>query len=171
MGHESRIQGFRLAEIRTAGLASRTEWHQTFGEGELDQVEGRLCWFHSSRASLVSAWENTPFLLGRRMICCTRHNPVHELESRIYKKGSRSRITRIRTIVPYVIRPTRAYGGRRLKLTTIASRSALRSSSSKQVSTTKRKIGGTCAGRLSVYSIVVYFGNSSAGRLVFEMSL
>lgn len=48
---------------------------------------------------------------------------------------------------------------------------ALRSSSSRHVSTTKRKIGGTCAGRASVYSIVVYFGRSSAGKFVFDMSL
>lgn len=74
-------------------------------------------------------------------------------------------------MVPYVIKPTRAYGGRRLKLTTIASRRALRSSSSRHVSMTNRKIGGTWAGRESVYSMVVYFGNSSAGRFVFEMSL
>lgn len=48
---------------------------------------------------------------------------------------------------------------------------ALRSSSSRHVSTTNRKIGGTCAGRASVYSIVVYFGRSSAGKFVFDMSL
>lgn len=69
------------------------------------------------------------------------------------------------------MRPTKAYGGSRLKLTMIASRSALRSSSSRHVSTTKRKMGGVGAGRESVYSIVVYFGKSSAGRFVFEMSL
>lgn len=61
--------------------------------------------------------------------------------------------------------------GSKLKLTTSASRSALRSSSSKQVSTTKMKVGGTTAGRDSVYSIVVYLGRSSGGRLVLEMSL
>lgn len=48
---------------------------------------------------------------------------------------------------------------------------ALRSSSSRHVSTTKRKIGGMGAGRERVYSIVVYLGSSSAGKLVFEMSL
>jgi hypothetical protein len=53
----------------------------------------------------------------------------------------------------------------------MASRRALRSGSSKHVSTTNRKIGGTWAGRLNVYSIVVYFGKSSAGRLVLEISL
>jgi hypothetical protein len=78
--------------------------------------------------------------------------------------------TRKRTMVPNVISPTSAYGGSRLRLTTSASRSALRSSSSMHVSTTKRKMGGTCAGRLSVYSMVVYFGRSSAGRFVLEIS-
>jgi hypothetical protein len=76
-----------------------------------------------------------------------------------------------RTIVPYVIKPTRANGGIKLRLTTMASLRALRSSSSKHVSTTKRKMGGTWAGLLRVYSIVVYFGSSSAGKLVLEISL
>jgi hypothetical protein len=48
-----------------------------------------------------------------------------------------------RTIVPNVTRPTRAYGGIKLRLTTSASRRALRSSASRQVSTTNRKMGGT----------------------------
>lgn len=76
-----------------------------------------------------------------------------------------------RTIVPKVTRPTRAYGGSKLKLTTIASRRAFMSSGSMQVSMTKTNMGGTGAGRESVYSMVVYFGRSSAGRLVLEMSL
>lgn len=70
-----------------------------------------------------------------------------------------------------MISPTSAYGGIKLKLTTIASRKAFRSSSSRQVSTTKRNIGGTGAGLARVYSMVVYFGRSSAGRFVFDMSL
>jgi hypothetical protein len=74
-------------------------------------------------------------------------------------------------MVPKVINPTKAWGGSRLKLTMMLSFSALRSSSSMQVSTTKTKMGGTCAGRANVYSIVVYLGSSSAGRLVAEMSL
>jgi hypothetical protein len=74
-------------------------------------------------------------------------------------------------MVPNVIKPTRAYCGSRLKLITSASRNAFRSSSSKQVSTTKRKMGGTGAGLASVYSMVVYLGRSSAGRLVLEISL
>jgi hypothetical protein len=53
----------------------------------------------------------------------------------------------------------------------MASRRALRSSSSRQVSTTNRKTGGTWAGRERVYSMVVYLGSSSAGKFVFEMSL
>lgn len=74
-------------------------------------------------------------------------------------------------MVPNVMRPTSAYGGMRLSDTTIASQSALSSSLSRQVSTTKRNMGGTCAGLDRVYSIVVYFGRSSGGRLVLEMSL
>jgi hypothetical protein len=41
-------------------------------------------------------------------------------------EGGEEMKTSVLTIVPKVIRPTRAYGGRRLKLTTIASRRALR---------------------------------------------
>jgi hypothetical protein len=74
-------------------------------------------------------------------------------------------------MVPKVINPTYALGGSRLRLTTNVSRSAFNSSSSTHVSTTNKKIGGVCAGRDRVYSIVVYFGSSSAGRLVCEMSL
>lgn len=75
------------------------------------------------------------------------------------------------TMVPNVISPTSAFGGNKLKLTTSVSLSALRSSSSRHVSTTMRKMGGICAGRESVYSMVVYLGSSSAGRLVVLMSL
>jgi hypothetical protein len=74
-------------------------------------------------------------------------------------------------MVPYVIKPTKAFGGSRLRLTTMVSFKALRSSSSRQVSITKRKMGGICAGRDRVYSMVVYLGSSSAGRLVVEISL
>ena len=74
-------------------------------------------------------------------------------------------------MVPYVIRPTSAVGGSIPMAAARAPLSAFKSSSSRQVSTTNKKIGGTCAGRASVYSIVVYFGKSSAGRLVFEISL
>jgi len=74
-------------------------------------------------------------------------------------------------MVPKVISPTKAFGGSKLKLTTKVSLRALSSSSSIQVSTTKRKTGGIWAGRDKVYSIVVYFGKSSAGRLVAEISL
>lgn len=74
-------------------------------------------------------------------------------------------------IVPYVIKPTRAFGGRRLKLTTSVSRRAFNSSSSRHVSTTNMKMGGTGAGRDKVYSIVVYAGESSLGRFVAVMSL
>lgn len=74
-------------------------------------------------------------------------------------------------MVPYVINPTNAFGGSKLRLTTIVSFKALRSSSSRQVSITNKKMGGIWAGRERVYSIVVYLGRSSAGKLVVEMSL
>lgn len=74
-------------------------------------------------------------------------------------------------MVPYVMSPTSALGGSRLRLTTRVSLSALSSSSSTHVSTQYRKMGGICAGRERVYSMVVYLGSSSAGRLVDEMSL
>jgi hypothetical protein len=74
-------------------------------------------------------------------------------------------------MVPKVMRPTKAFGGNKLKLTTKVSRKALSSSSSIQVSTTYRKTGGIWAGRERVYSIVVYLGNNSAGRLDAEISL
>lgn len=61
----------------------------------------------------------------------------------------------MRTIVPYVINPTSAVGGSRDKLIIRDSFKALRLSSSWQVSTTNRKIGGAGAGRASWYSIVV----------------
>ena len=46
------------------------------------------------------------------------------------------------TIVPNVIKPTQAYSGNKLKLTINDSFKALRSSSSRQVSTTNKKMGG-----------------------------
>jgi len=69
------------------------------------------------------------------------------------------------------MRPTRACGGRRLSETMMVSLRALRSSSSRHVSTTKRKTGGIWAGLDKVYSMVVYLGKSSAGRFEVEMSL
>lgn len=68
--------------------------------------------------------------------------------------GENGQAERRHTIVPDVISTTRAYSGRRLKLTMSASHSALRSSSFKRVSTTNRKTGGTWAGRASVCSMV-----------------
>jgi len=73
--------------------------------------------------------------------------------------------------VPKVIKPTNAYGGRRLRLMIIESFSAFRLSSSWQVSTTKTNIGGDGAGRASRYSMVVLFGWSSGGIASWEISL
>lgn len=53
----------------------------------------------------------------------------------------------------------------------IESLSACKLSSSWQVSTTNRKIGGDGAGRASWYSMVVLFGCSSGGIWSWEMSL
>jgi hypothetical protein len=75
------------------------------------------------------------------------------------------------TIVPYVIKPTKALSGRRLKLITNDSLSADKLSSSWQVSTTYRKIGGLGAGRDNRYSIVVLDGCNSGGIAFAVMSL
>jgi len=60
-----------------------------------------------------------------------------------------------RTMVPKVIKPTSEFGGKRLSDMMRESLRACRSSSSRQVSTTKRKMGGTAAPRGRVYSMVV----------------
>ena len=75
------------------------------------------------------------------------------------------------TIVPYVIKPTSAFSGRRLKLMTRDSLRAAKLSSSWHISTTYRKIGGLGAGRESLYSMVVLFGWSSGGIALGVMSL
>lgn len=146
-----------------------------WGEVDLDGVQrgiGRL-----SRAFLGFAWRCSLSLHGRHRILSILSSLFHGLvSSRIGKRVSQLiQFARffldVYTIVPYVINPTKAKGGIKLKLTTSASRRAFKSSSSRQVSTTKRKIGGTGEGLARVYSIVVYLGSSSAGRLVFEISL
>jgi len=48
---------------------------------------------------------------------------------------------------------------------------AFKLSSSWQVSTTNKKIGGEGAGRASLYSMVVLLGCSSGGIVSWEMSL
>lgn len=75
------------------------------------------------------------------------------------------------TIVPNVMSPTKAFGGRRLRLITRESFSAFKLSSSWHVSTTYTKIGGDGAGRASRYSIVVLCGCSSGGIASCDMSL
>jgi hypothetical protein len=75
------------------------------------------------------------------------------------------------TMVPKVIKPTKAFSGRRLKLITSESFSADRLSSSWQVSTTYRKIGGLGAGRDNRYSMVVFDGCSSGGIAFAVISL
>lgn len=75
------------------------------------------------------------------------------------------------TMAPNVTNPTREFSGMSVKDRRMASLSACSSSSGRQVSTTKRNIGGRRAclvGR--AYSIVVYWGMSSAGRLVSLIS-
>ena len=75
------------------------------------------------------------------------------------------------TIVPKVINPTNAFGGSRLRLMINESFNALRLSSSWQVSTRYRKIGGEGAGLASLYSIVVLSGWSSGGTVFRLISL
>ena len=74
-------------------------------------------------------------------------------------------------MVPNVIRPTNALGGKRPSDMMMLSLSALSESSSWQVSTTNRKMGGVGAGRASLYSIVVLPGCSSGGMAFSLMSL
>ena len=74
-------------------------------------------------------------------------------------------------MVPKVINPTRAFSGNRLKLIIRDSFKADKLSSSWQVSTTYRKIGGLGAGRESLYSIVVFEVCSSGGIACAVMSL
>ena len=73
--------------------------------------------------------------------------------------------------MPNVTKPTRAFSGRRLKLITRDSFNADKLSSSWQVSTTYRKIGGLGAGLESLYSMVVLLGCNSGGIAVGVMSL
>lgn len=74
-------------------------------------------------------------------------------------------------MVPNVTRPTSAFSGKRLKLIIRDSFKADKLSSSWQVSTTYRKIGGLGAGRESRYSMVVLAGCSSGGIALAVMSL
>lgn len=90
------------------------------------------------------------------------------------KDGQYVRATNIlwtHTIVPNVIKPTRAFSGKRLKLIIRDSFNAVKLSSSWQVSTTYRKIGGLGAGLESLYSMVVLLGCNSGGIAVAVISL
>jgi hypothetical protein len=73
--------------------------------------------------------------------------------------------------VPNVTRPTRAFSGNRLRLKINDSFSADKLSSSWQVSTTYRNIGGLGAGLDNLYSIVVFEGCSSGGIALAVISL
>ncbi len=75
------------------------------------------------------------------------------------------------TIVPKVTNPTSEFSGNRLKLITKDSFKAAKLSSSWQVSTTYRNIGGFGAGLESLYSMVVLAGCNSGGMAVAVMSL
>jgi hypothetical protein len=70
-----------------------------------------------------------------------------------------------------VTNPTNEFSGRRLKLITRDSLREFKLSSSWQVSTTYRKMGGLGAGRESLYSIVVLDGCNSGGIAFAVMSL
>jgi hypothetical protein len=74
-------------------------------------------------------------------------------------------------MVPNVISPTRAFSGSKLRLITSDSFRAARLSSSWQVSTTYKKIGGLGAGRDNLYSMVVLEGCSSGGIALVLISL
>ena len=74
-------------------------------------------------------------------------------------------------LVPYVMIPTRESPGKIFKAWVKESASSVSSSFEfVQVSRTKRKLGGPCGGTVcNSYSIVVYCGMSSAGKLVSVM--
>mmetsp|Transcript_12844 Transcript_12844/g.30030 ORF Transcript_12844/g.30030 Transcript_12844/m.30030 type:complete len:223 (-) Transcript_12844:498-1166(-) len=74
-------------------------------------------------------------------------------------------------LVPYVITPTSESGGNKCRACVRESASSSSSSFELvQVSRTKRKQGGPCGGTVcNSYSQVVYWGMSSAGRLVSVM--
>jgi hypothetical protein len=65
--------------------------------------------------------------------------------------------------VPNVMRPIRAVGGSKLKLTMSVSFKACKSVSSRHVSTTYKKIGGVDADLFKIYSIVENCGCNSNG--------
>ena len=74
-------------------------------------------------------------------------------------------------MVPNVIKPTNALGGRRPSDMMMLSLSAFSESSSWQVSTTNKNMGGVGAGLASLYSMVVLPGCSSGGIAFSLMSL
>jgi hypothetical protein len=75
------------------------------------------------------------------------------------------------TMVPKVIKPTNACGGSNDKAMIMESLSAFKKSSSWQVSTTNKNMGGDGAGLANLYSIVVLVGRSSGGTASGEISL
>jgi hypothetical protein len=105
--------------------------------------------------------QHIPLFHGKQRIWDNQQNLIHELESiyiyrkkkfsqQINNKNPTTHKKKIKikikkgsfTIVPNVIKPTQAYSGNKLKLTINDSFKALRSSSSRQVSTTNKKMGG-----------------------------
>jgi hypothetical protein len=89
------------------------------------------------------------------MISRTQYNQSRALEPGDPLEVPSKKTLNTLTIVPYVIKPTNAYGGSKLKAMMIESFNAFKLSSSWQVSTTNRKIGGEGAGLASLYSMVV----------------
>lgn len=104
-------------------------------------------------------------------IRCNRARELGPIYIKVNNMSPALRRSLLLTIVPKVIRPTSALGGRRDKLMMRESLTACRLSSSWQVSTTKTKIGGAGAGRANWYSIVVLWGWSSGGIVFSVISL
>ena len=143
---------------RGGGIERRVPW-ASGGLGGVPFRDGAPA--GRDQASLEPAWPSIPCCRGRRKTWHTQCNqshgpgPIHGsaflLIEHTFDRGQR-------TIVPKVIRPTRAFSGSRLRLMTSDSLRAAKLSSSWQVSTTYRKIGGLGAGRDRRYSIVVLEG-------------
>lgn len=105
------------------------------------------------------------------MILRIQYIRVRVLESAHMLDDIGIELPKTRTIVPKVINPTSAYGGRKLRLIINDSVSDFKLSASWHVSTTKRKIGGAGAGRARRYSTVVLLPCSSGGICSAEISL
>jgi hypothetical protein len=161
--------GIRSSELeggsgRTAAGALAGDQAPSVAE---DEVRGQ-----EVQASPAPALQCIPYFRERHKILHILCIRVRECESILDQSGFDTfNYSLLHTMVPYVISPTRACGGSKLKLMIKESFKAFKESSSWHVSTTNKKIGGAGAGRASLYSIVEYPGDSSSGHAFGPISL